>query len=97
MSSPQESYLESSCDKPESRNVMRHVSLGMYNRSLEPLATNSTIASERPALWRNGRNCFALATSWQTQQTHRVKESYIFIPPKENVYTKIHNNLLYNL
>lgn len=48
---------------PASRNVNRQVSRGMKHLSLEPLATNSTMASERLALCRNGKNCFAFAIS----------------------------------
>jgi len=48
---------------PDNSRVIRHVSLGMYSRNLEPLATNSTNASVFPARWRNGRNCLAFGTS----------------------------------
>ena len=48
---------------PAKRNVMRHVSRGMYRRRRDPEATNSTTASERPARCKNGKNCFDLARS----------------------------------
>lgn len=53
------------------RNVMRHVSRGKKRRSLDPLATNSTTASDLPALCKNGRNCLALGTSYR--KSHTIK------------------------
>ena len=57
---------------PESRRVIRHVSLGMYSLRRDPLATNSTNASVFPARWRNGRNCLAFDTSYTHTQTPQV-------------------------
>ena len=51
-------------DLPASRKVIRQVSFGKYSLRREPLNTYSTTASERPARWRKGRNCFAFWVSW---------------------------------
>ena len=38
---------------PDNSRVIRQVSLGMYTLHRDPLATNSTIALQRPARFKN--------------------------------------------
>lgn len=60
-------------ETPEMRRVMRQVSLGRYNLSRDPLATNSTTASDLPARCKNGKNCFAFGMSCnKTKTVYRV-------------------------
>ena len=50
---------------PASKNVTWHVSFGKYNRNLDPLATYSTMADDRPARCKNGKNWEAFARSYK--------------------------------
>jgi len=54
---------------------MRQVSLGIYNLRRDPLATNSTNPSERPALCKNGKNCLDFGISYKRMCQATVKYS----------------------
>jgi hypothetical protein len=62
---------------PDKRNVTRQVSLGIYNLRRDPLATNSTNPSERPALCKNGKNCLDFGISYKGMWQVTVKYRYI--------------------
>lgn len=53
------------------RKTQRQLCFGMKSRNLEPLATNSTIASRRERL-KVGRYCFARAASCTVKNVKNV-------------------------